>query len=151
MARREGRSEDYCSVTGKRKYTSPRVAKVGLRRRSSDSVGVYSCPHCHFYHLRNQHRYSDAGAKMDREARSMPKKKQKKQKRGKGKRKSRPECSSCLDTVKAVGQYLERSICMPCLGMLRRGTAGRHRLISALEEAARIRAAERQAKVRSGS
>ena len=140
MARRSGPPDAYCHVTGKRKYSSKRQARLGLRRMS-DKLGVYLCPHCHTYHLRNQHRASRTGAST-----SMPKSKSsKKRKKGRnGKRKKTPDCDFCLSRGVGVGTFLQRRICMDCIGLLKKGPWGRHKLVSALEEAARIRAQEQR-------
>lgn len=73
----------------------------------------------------------------------------------KGKRKGKKKrrvCACCFEgafwvedrrKVAVAAKHLERDLCTDCLSLLRGGPPGRHRLQSALEEAARIRAMER--------
>lgn len=134
----------HCPTTGKRQFSSQREARRGMARLQ-DPIGVYLCPFCHYYHFRN----NDRAGNDDRFVHDRPM-----GKRGKGKKKpKRRICAFCFEgaawarekgqpLVPVAGKYLERDICTECFGLLRRGPEGRHKLVSAAEEAARIRAQE---------
>lgn len=106
-------------------------------------LGVYLCPHCHYYHLRNNDRFVSP---LPASTQTVTKDRKRKKKKPK-----RRICDFCFEgaawakekgqpLVPVAGKYLERDICTDCFGLLRRGPEGRHKLVSALEEAARIRA-----------
>lgn len=141
MARKSGKPDQYCEVTGKRKFRSKKHARRGLKH-SSDRLGVYVCPHCHCHHLRNQERYSKGKLHRYKQVERPMGKKNKKGKRKKRRKNKRSRrCDFCFDP-KSYGRYMERNICRGCIQLLKKGQWGRHKLISALEEAARIRAQE---------
>ena len=144
-----GAEGGHCPKTGKRQYTSRKQALKGMRRRTNDSLGTYVCPHCHYHHLRNSDRFGKPYAGVDPRD-PMGKKSKRKQKQ----KKRRPKvCTYCFEghpdlpkrkgpRVVIAAKYLGRNICNDCLGLLRQGPAGRFKLVSALEEAARIRGSQ---------
>ena len=130
----------YCPTTGKRKYGSKKQARRGLRRLTSEKLGIYLCPDCHFYHLRNQERFS---RQHSRSAMPKSKKKQKPKKKPENRKKRKHDCDFCLSPGWGVATLWERRICLGCATLLKRGPWGRHKLSSMLEEADRIQAATR--------
>lgn len=77
-----------------------------------------------------------------------------KKKRKKSSKKKRGKvCSFCFEGhaavpktkgVRVAASYLNRNICSRCLALLKLGPRGRFKLVSALEEAARIRGAAQE-------